>query len=160
MNILYNPFNRIFEFIFGMFYIKKIYKKDIDIPIIIISILSCFIFIYTPLSMPIMYLIVLGGISLFTLLMELGKIIKNNNIINIINLGSKYSFCIFLVHHYIANYISYHYINFNLSITSKLVIVVMYFLIVFLFAFILMKITNTIMNALKKSINYNNSTKK
>lgn len=147
MPLLYNPLIRSVEFVFGMVFIEKANKdlnKISNLKIFIFSILTI-ILLYIKLPIPQMFEITLGGCTLFIAMFEIGKLIKNKNIINVLKIISKYSFVIFLVHHYIANIIQNHFINYNLNKIEKISSYIIYLLLITFFAKLLLITTNKIL---------------
>lgn len=160
MWMIFNPLVRFLEFSFGVLYIELYNRgkigniKKFSLITFIISAVFTAAMLYAPIPIHQMFLITLGGCSLFTMMMELGKLIKNKFLINILKLGSKYSFAIFLVHHYIANYVRYHFIN-NLRLFECILAFAIYIILVLIAAKIVFEITNRIINFVKNfKLNY------
>ena len=151
--ILFNPLIRSVEFIFGMYLIELYSVRDlfnkINLKFLIPSFFVSLIMLYINIPIPQMFEITIGGCSLFVLLFEFGKLIKNNMFKNILKLSTKYSFSIFLVHHYIANIVQYHFINNNLSNFEIICTFVIYSILTLFFARLVLKIYDFILLKIK-----------
>lgn len=161
MPILFNPFVRFIEFTFGMLYMelhnkrKDNWLEQFYFIKFTASFILTIIMLYVKLPIPQIFKIAIGGCSLFVAMMELGKLIKNKFLVDILKLGSKYSFAIFLLHHYIANYVRYHFLE-NLTLFESLLAFTIYIIIVLIFAVLLFKITDKVLDFLKSfKKNYN-----
>lgn len=151
MPILYNPLIRLTEFIFGMVYIEELYRKEkmfsvkISFSTFIISFSTALMMLYAKLPIPQMFEITIGGCSLFVTMLEFSKLIKNQNIVDLLKLSTKYSFAIFLVHHYIANSVQNHFLGYSLTKLEIVCTYVIYLLLVMVFAKMLLYVTNKIL---------------
>lgn len=121
--ILFNPFeieaNRnilvcLFSFSLGMFSFKYIKEIDKTKFIILIIISICIIFLKTGFNEILMSNIL--GYILFFILRYISDFIKQDIIKEIICIISKYSYAIFLVHHFIIIQIMQKFVNRNLSV--------------------------------------------
>lgn len=155
MPILYNPLIRSIEFIFGMVYIELMSRKSeecytkVNIINLILCLIIAILMLYIKLPIPQMFEITIGGCALFVVMLEIGKKIKNKKFIEILKLGTKYSFAIFLVHHYIANIIQFHFIGHTLSWLENILAYIIYLILISLFAKLLLWVTNNIISKIK-----------
>jgi peptidoglycan/LPS O-acetylase OafA/YrhL len=93
-----NPIIRLPEFLFGMIYIFKIKKCELNFLFLITMLLTYFA-IYEP-NIQIQYYGLILGISIFLILTKVSAIFeRSNSLRNLIIKGSEYSFVAFLVHH-------------------------------------------------------------
>lgn len=115
-----NPLVRLFDFSLGIYYVKYFIKNPISTRkksvLFFISLIILIITMFIKNHIPITYSITLTGISLFYVVDTLAKYIKFNVVKNGINLISKESYIIFLVHHQIQNMLSN---RFGLEVLSK-----------------------------------------
>lgn len=105
------PLIRLLDFSLGIYFARIIINKNhSDKRKLIAFILCLIVMIYTLFiknNIFVIYNITLGGLSLFYVLYYLASFIKNDVVKRIINLISKKSYIIFLVHHQISNLLSF-----------------------------------------------------
>lgn len=157
LSLLYNPVIRSLEFVFGMFYIEMIERKDkvfdnISWIKLVIALTVTLIIWYAPVPIPQMWMISFGGMALFVALYEVGKLIRTPKLTNIIKTGSKYSYAVFLVHHNVAFAVQNHFAELGgLHRKFEFVCVILcYFILVGFFAKLLHIATKRIMSLFKK----------
>ncbi|MBT2290228.1 acyltransferase [Paenibacillus albidus] len=99
IQIDYNIFARLPEFLFGMYFVR--YIKKINFYQFGLALLISVLLFVKEFNINYMYLITITGISLFFVLAYIAKFIKNEIIQKPFVVIGKYSFAIFLVHHVI-----------------------------------------------------------
>lgn len=157
LSLLYNPVIRGLEFVFGMFYIEMIERKDkvfdnISWIKLVIALTVTLIIWYAPVSIPQMWMISFGGMALFVASYEVGKLIRTPKLTNIIKTGSKYSYAVFLVHHNVAFAVQNHFAELGgLHRKFEFVCAILcYFILVGFFAKLLHMATKRIMSLFKR----------
>ena len=115
-----NPLIRVVDFSLGIYYVKYFIKNSISTRkknvLFFIALMILIFTLFIKNNMPIIYNITLTGISFFYVVDNLANYIKLNIVKNVINLISKESYIIFLVHHQIQCMLSN---KFGLDVFSK-----------------------------------------
>lgn len=95
------PMFRLPEFVFGMMFMYWIKKVKFYVPLAAAAVLTAMAFITFPIPKPIM--VSAAGCACFIILAWLGNLITVSWVQKIFSVVAKYSYAIFLVHHFIIN---------------------------------------------------------
>lgn len=150
MSPLWNPFVRLVEFIFGMFFAKIILDKSLcfskkQSALICATCLGVLVVLffadYSKLNIWVMNVIFVCGIFLFILMFELAKFITFPTIQKVIGFISNYSFSIFLVHHPVEMLFAAYFQTQALSKPHLICVYAFYVLTIMLLGVFIQKIT-------------------
>ena len=140
-----------YSFLLGMYIIKYIKEFKIWYAILPLILSIALYFVKANTMNMIVLLTNLVGYNLFIVLSCLGTKLKNLNILkNIFNVLSKYSYAIFLVHHFIIMKIESTFQYANLRIFEVICLYITCWLVIGIFAKLLYYINNSVLNFIKK----------
>lgn len=146
-----------YSFLLGMYaikYFKKFKLKQIIIALVLLVILLCIPTKDTNIKVLLANII---GYILFIVLQYIGQKLQNSTIQKVFNIASKYSYAIFLVHHYVIIKIECEFANRNLTIAETIVLYISCWLVISICSKILYEINKNVRNLFsknEKSISY------
>lgn len=143
MEFRHNPFSFVIEVVFGIYYAKYIIKENRydKIGRIIVFVASVVVFVFLLLfyfenEYIRAYAMKIMGISLFLIIVQLKFIMNNAVVSKIVSNISDNSYCIFLVHHFIAVKLIMRFSDVDLTNVEYLALFILYIILIIPFALI------------------------
>ncbi|WP_170948072.1 acyltransferase [Paenibacillus sp. 7516] len=137
-----NFLTRIPELLIGMYFTQFI-RKVKWYHFLIASIITA-LMLFVKIDINQMYKVTIVGISVFFVLAYIAQFIRSNKIMGSIQVVSKYSFAVFLVHHVIMMQLAKQFKGMNLTTVETLSLLLITILIIVLFSLYLHKISNKV----------------
>ena len=161
MMFLRHPVFQIVEVAFGIYYAKYVVlnenrnttwrnnKPRIIAFIISIAVIVTFVLVKVDGIVGLSLVVNLVAISTFYFIAQLNFIMKNMAVDKVVTTISKYSYCIFLIHHVVINEVSARFDNAELSNADYLTAVVLCVVLIAVFAFIVKNLSGKLIGLIK-----------